>query len=393
MSIPTLSVEVAFATDPGSAPTWTDVTPYVRRASIRRGRSHELDRVEAARATVRFRNVDGRFDPTALFSPYTPNVRPMRRIRLRATVAATTYDQFNGYIEAWPQAWSFGPSGDAYVDIRAVDAFKPLALAKISTTRSAEQSGTRVGAILDAAGWPAADRTVDTGISQVQGVTLVDVAALTHLQDVDATEGGLLFASRDGRVVFQDRTKPVTAAPDTANRTWGDGGGFVEKDYVELTTSYDDSQIWNDAKITAPGKTDQTASDATSQTRYFRRTRVEAGLWNDQNEMLSRAQYVVTRFAEPALRIATMDLDARVAEDQLHAIMARDLHDKVRAVKRPTGGGTITQDSFLEGISQDIAPGVWNVEWALSPLDRVTDYWILEDAVQGVLDSTTRLYW
>ena len=30
MSLPALTVEIAFATDPGSAPTWTDVSQYVR---------------------------------------------------------------------------------------------------------------------------------------------------------------------------------------------------------------------------------------------------------------------------------------------------------------------------------------------------------------------------
>lgn len=389
MSLPTFTCEIAFSTDPSATPVWTDVTQYHRSTTITRGRSHELDRVEAGKARSRFRNVDGQFDPTNLGSPFSPNVRPMRRIRHRGTWEGVTFDRFNGYIEDWPQSWTQGPAGDAWVELHAVDAFKVLALANVNTVRSAEKSGTRVGAILDAIGWPAADRAIDTGLSTVQAVTYADERALTALQAVEQTEGGLLFVSRDGKITFLDRTKPVTVALDATNLTWGDSG--LEKDYVDLSTSFDDSQIWNDVKVTAPGKTDQTASDATSQTRYFRRTRVEAGIWNDQNEMLSKAQYLVTRFGEPALRVTGLDLGSAKGQDvQWPHILPRELHDKVRARKRPVGGGTIEQDSFIEGYTENIRQGVWDIAWNLSPLDRATDYWIWDQSRWGV---DTRWYW
>lgn len=389
MSVPIYTCEVAFATDPGSTPTWTDISAFHRLTSIRRGRNHELDRIEAGTAKIRLRNVDGRFDPMLASSPYAPNVRPMRRVRVRATWQGVTYDRFNGYIEDWPQGWTEGPAGDAWVEVNAVDAIKVLALANVNTTRSAELSGARVNAILDAIGWPSTDRAVDTGLSTIQGVTLVDERALTHLQTVELTEGGILFVSRDGKITFLDRTKPVTVSLNATNLTWGDSG--LEKDYVDLSTSFDDSQIWNDAKAIAPGKTDQSTQDTVSQTRYFRRTRVEAGLWNDQNEMKSRTEYVVTRFGEPALRVTGADLSSAKGQDvQWPHILGRDLHDKVRFLKRPVGGGTISQDSFIEGMTETIRQGVWDVTWNLSPLDRVTDYWIWDQSLWGV---DTRWYW
>ncbi len=389
MSVPIYTCRIAFPTDPGAAPTYTDVSEFHRRTTITRGRDHELDKVVAGKAKIRLRNVDGRFDPTNLASPYAPNVRPMRRVQIQATWQGVTYDRFNGYIEDWPQAWTQGPAGDAWVEVTAVDAFKVLALAKVNTTRSAELSGTRVNAILDAVGWPAADRAIDAGLTTVQGSTLVDEPALSHLQLVETTEGGVLFVSRDGKITFLDRTKPVTVALDATNLTWGDSG--LEKDYADLSTSFDDSQIWNDAKVTAPGKTDQTASDATSQTRYFRRTRVEGGIWNDQNEMQSKAQYLVARFGEPALRVTGLDLSSARGDDvQWPHILPRELHDKVRARKRPVGGGTISQDSFIEGTTETIRQGVWDIVWNLSPLDRATDYWIWDQSRWGI---DTRWYW
>lgn len=388
MSLPTVTCEIAFG-DPTDTPVYTDVSAQHISTRITRGRNHELDRVEAAKCVTRLRDPDGYFDTTNLGSPYAGNVLPMRRMRVRGTWQGVTYDRFNGYIESYPRSWTPGPAGIAYVEIHAVDAFKVLALAKVSTVRSAESSGARVGAILDAIGWPAADRAIDTGLSTVQAVTYVDQPALTALQAVEATEGGILFVSRDGKITFLDRTKPITVALDDVNLTWGDSG--LEKDYLELTTSFDDSQIWNDVKVTAPGNADGTAEDLTSQDRFFRRTLVQSTFHEDENEQQSKAEYLVTRFSEPALRITTLDLSSARGQDiQWPHILPRELHDKVRARKTSVGGGTISQDSFIEGSAEVIRQGAWDIVWNLSPLDRATDYWIWGQSAWGV---DTRWYW
>jgi len=213
--------------------------------------------------------------------------------------------------------------------------------------------------------------------------------ARVALQAVEATEGGILFVSRDGKITFLDRTKPVTVDLDEANLTWGDSG--LEKDYTDLTTSFDDSQIWNDVKVTAPGNADGMAEDLTSQARYFRRTLVQSTLHEDENEQQSKAEYLVTRFGEPALRITTLDLSSAKGQDiQWPHILPRELHDKVRARKTSVGGGTISQDSFIEGYTETIRQGVWDHVWNLSPLDRATDYFIWDTSRWGI---DTRWYW
>jgi hypothetical protein len=68
---PYTSVEIMF-TDP----TWTDVTPYFRGATVKRGSSNvdsPILRYEAGTANVRLDNRDRRFDPTNLSGPYVEN--------------------------------------------------------------------------------------------------------------------------------------------------------------------------------------------------------------------------------------------------------------------------------------------------------------------------------
>jgi hypothetical protein len=79
-------VEIAFQTPPrSSSPVWTDVTDYVVDVpQTRRGKQHELNRSETGTGTLVLDNSDRRFDPTYTSSPYWPNVKPMKRCRIRA---------------------------------------------------------------------------------------------------------------------------------------------------------------------------------------------------------------------------------------------------------------------------------------------------------------------
>src|SRR4051794_22419655 len=101
-------VEIAFPTPPRStSPVWVDVTDYVAEVpSVKRGRQHELNQFSAGAGSVVFDNSDRRFDPTFANSPYFPNVRPMRRIRISGVTNSGTTPVFTGYVMEWPPDWS-----------------------------------------------------------------------------------------------------------------------------------------------------------------------------------------------------------------------------------------------------------------------------------------------
>ncbi|MGH2663692.1 MAG: LamG-like jellyroll fold domain-containing protein [Actinomycetota bacterium] len=132
MARPTVTVDVAFGKDPLATPgvnDWTDITSYVRELRIKQGRSHELSRSEAGTAELQLANLDRRFDPSNAASPYSPNLLPMKRIRVRAAHQQSTRTLFTGFVDGWPQTYPPRPIkdvGDAEVTIRATDAFKVL---------------------------------------------------------------------------------------------------------------------------------------------------------------------------------------------------------------------------------------------------------------------------
>jgi len=121
---PVVAVEVAFTTNPGATPVWVNIGDRVKGFTVHRGRADELSAFNAGQATITLNNEDRAFDPTYSGSPYWPNVVPMRRIRVRATYAAATYDVFNGYVTNWQQQYS--PPQDAEAVVECSDAFKVL---------------------------------------------------------------------------------------------------------------------------------------------------------------------------------------------------------------------------------------------------------------------------
>lgn len=122
----TITVEVAFATAPlATVPTWTDVSDYVRDIRIDRGRSDEFSQFGPGTASVTFSNRDRRFDPTFAAGPYFGNLLPMKKIRIRATYSAVTYDRYVGFVQGWPQDYEF--TFDSTVTVNCVDASRFLA--------------------------------------------------------------------------------------------------------------------------------------------------------------------------------------------------------------------------------------------------------------------------
>jgi hypothetical protein len=367
----------------------------VRGFKISRGRQHELDRVEAGKATVRFANRDGTYTPENASSPLYPFLRPMAPLLIQATYSAVTYDLFSGFLEAMPQKWTQGPAGDAVVEVRAVDAFKVFNLAKVTVTRGVEGAGARITALLDAIGWPASLRAIDDGDSNVQAVTLTNTSVLSHLQEVAASEGGVLFVSGSGVVTFFDRLHTVLL--DEANDTWGDVIG--EKPYEDLDTDYDDETLWNEVTVTAPGLADQTAVDSASQALFSGPAGVSAPrslsvstLLTTEAEMLERAEFLLSRYSIPQTRVKSITLDTRADAASVPRILMREIHDRIAARKRPPNGGLIDQPSVVEGMHWEYAASRYlRAVWSLSSTSYQQGQWELGTVGKSELGVTTTL--
>ncbi len=363
----TVQLEVGWdAAGPNDATfTWTDITAYWRGFNTTRGRGHERDTVTAGTLTQILSNDDRRFEPEYASGAYFPNVLLMKPVRARAVHNTVTYDLFRGFIEALPQAW---PSmKDSTVSMTAVDGFKVLAWNEVTTAETQELSGARVGNLLDAAAWPTGARSLDTGDFQMAAFTPDCGKALGEIDRVVKTEDGLFFMDGAGDAVFHDNTHRSGAS---VQGTFNDDGTGLK--YSSLTVGYDDFQIWNDVTVAALDVSPQAAEDATSVTKYGRRTLdVNDTLHVSAANALTVAQGLRDRYKDPGFRVSQITIEPRVDPVVLWPeVLGRELGDLMTVKRTPPGGGAqISVNVFVEGISHTVHAHTktWTTTYLLSP--------------------------
>ena len=365
------------------APTFPeDITEYVRAASTSRGATNERQRVEAGTATIELDNRDGRFTPFLSSSPYYPNILPMRRIRIKATWNGVFYPVFYGFVESWPVVFN---DTDTTVQVQLVDGFSILALMEVSGDFPEQQSGERIGAILDAAGWLTSDRDLDPGTVTVPAITLENVAPLEHIQQIEYAEGGRFFMAADGKATFRDRT--TQANVDLSDRTWADDGTGMS--YKDVTPVFDHSFIVNDIRLSRTDGVEQSVSSQNSQDAYGVRAASRAGLQTTDIQLSSDsavADFAVSlgeRYFEPRLRLESL-VDNAMQHRLWEQVLPREISDAVAVIETTT---QTAQVSRLEGIAHELQGNEWVVTVSVSPT-VVEQAGIWDDAVYGLWDET-----
>jgi len=285
-----------------------DLTPNVRQISIKRGRNIMRDTFEAGSATVRVIDPDGSFNPQNVNSPYFGFLTPLRKLRISATVGGVGYFLFSGYTTdykyTYPQGQEIG-----YVDIICSDAFRLMQQAGITTVASAtagQDTGTRIGKILDQVQWPASMRTIDTGNTTCIADPGTSRTALDALKNAEFSEQGAFFINDEGTAVFLNRTNVIKKYGDTPiefNQTTG-------IPYSNLTFAFDDKLIINSAGMTRVGGTQQVSEDSASIAKYFPHQLNENNLvaQTDADTLNIAKIYVATR-KETTIRIDAMTVD------------------------------------------------------------------------------------
>jgi len=359
-----------------------NLTSQTRQISIRRGRNILRDIYEAGTCVVRILDPDSDFNPQKVTSPYYGQLEPLRKLRISATVGATTYYLFSGYTTAY--AYSYDQSEQmGYVDISATEAFRLFNLASVIniTGQSAGQdTGTRINKILDTVLFPNGMRTIDTGNS----LTIADPAtlrtSLSALQNCEFSEQGALFCTPEGNLVFKNRNAVIASAGDTPtqfNQTTG-------IPYKDLKFAFDDQLIINTATISKSGGSLQTAQDADSVATYFPHSISVPDLVidTDANALNIARIYVATR-STTTIRIDQMVIDLYDPDVPTAAILDFDYYDNVLITNVQPDGSTIVKNLQVQGITHDITANSWLT--SLTTLEPTCDGFLIGNSTYGVL--------
>jgi len=373
---------------------WVDLSHPALSLDISRG-SQRFDgptvRYEASRATYVLDNSDRSLDPTNLAGPYVAagvtQVTPMRGVRSRATWAGVTYALFRGFVDDWQINWD-DPWSDATV--HCTDGVKVLANyngVAVGAVGAGDDTGARIGRLLDNAGWPATDRALDAGNTTVQATTLAANTWTETLLTAD-TEAGEVYVDGSGRVVFRRRqASQLDARSSTSQATFGDGPG--ELIYESVKVAYDDTQVRNVVRISRVGGTQQIASDAASQAQYLNHSWERSDLiMQTDAEAANYAGYVLFQNKDAELRFTELVINPHADETNLFPqVLGRELGDRITVKRRPPGGGAvISRDCFIRGIKHTLKDKRWKTTWTLQSAAKYS-FFTLDNAILGVLDS------
>jgi hypothetical protein len=150
-------------------------------------------------------NISRDYTPDNASSPLVGFLEPGKTVLIRATHASQSYVLFRGYLDSWELK---PDKNERSVAMTAVDVLTRLQSAKISTDLwPSLQTGEALHKVLDAAGWPASARDIDTGATTVRWWWEEGTPAWEACQKLMRSEGPPAFCSVDGsgRFVFRDR--------------------------------------------------------------------------------------------------------------------------------------------------------------------------------------------
>lgn len=228
-------------------------TPVSTR--VGRDQARALSPTAAGTAAYELNNISRDYSPENAGSPLAGLVQPGRRTLFTMFYDSTTYVLYNGFLDNF----SIKPEyGQRSADVTCLDALGQLNGVKVSTSMyTGIRTGTAVGYVLDAAGWPAALRDLDPGATIMPWWWLDEADAWQALQELADSEGpaSLLSVDGDGKIVFRDRHhRLLTAASQTVQATWRSSG---TEPTVSAPATYNHGwkEIVNDISFSVPVRT------------------------------------------------------------------------------------------------------------------------------------------
>jgi hypothetical protein len=359
-----------------------DVTDVTRSIQIKRGGNILRDTYEAGSATVRIYDQNGRFNPQNTSSDLFGQLTPLRKLRISASYLGTSYYLFSGYTTTYTYTYDQAEQV-SYVDITAVDGFRLFNLANITTVTgqaNGDDTGERIGKILDTVSFPNSMRTLDVGNSLCQADPATTRTALNAIINAEFSEQGAFYMDAEGQAIFKNRNTVVASAGGTPiefNQT-----GDIP--YKNLAFAFDDKLIINQATITRIGGSPQFAEDAGSVATFF----PHSVNYNDlvvqtDTDANNIARIYVSTRSDTTIRIDSMTVDLLDTAVPTDTMLGIDYFQNVDISNIQPDGSTITKNLQVQGVAWDITPNRWL--GTFTTLEPITDGFIIGNTTYGVL--------
>ncbi len=297
----------------------TDISSYVRSASVKRGKSSDLNKFTAGQLTVVLDNRSRAFDPDYVSSPFYGAIVPRRKITFSISAGTgmnkETFTQFTGYVDSW--SFDYDLNGDSIATIAASDAFTVFARQIITlTSPTSELSGERIRRVLtnSRVAWDTAKYLPSGGAFTTDAVSYSG-NALEYMQSVALSEDGVFYVRGDGVVIFWGWNAFTLGMRDPDRSIY-----FIDRwessdptapwlPFSNLSVDYGTDQLYNYATVTGAAGT-VTSQNTTSQTANGIASVDYAAITAGTAQMQVLADHLVTKYASPISRITNVGVNA-----------------------------------------------------------------------------------
>jgi hypothetical protein len=261
------------------------------------------------------------------------------------------------------------------------------AITTVAGATAGQDTGTRVGKLLDQVSFPTNMRTLDIGNTTCVADPSTSRTTLDALLNAAYSEQGAFFINSSGTAVFKNRTNTIASASATPiefNQT----GGIP---YKQLTFAFDDKLIINSAGITRVGGTQQIAENAASIIKYFSHQSNETNLiCQTDADALNIARIFVATRAETSIRIDAMTIDLLDTAVPTGTILGIDYFTVLKITNDQPDGSTIVKNLQCQGLEWTITPNQMQVK--ITTLEPICDGFTLNSAVQGIIGTSVLAY-
>jgi hypothetical protein len=217
----------------------------------------------------------------------------------------------------------------------------------------------------------------------INGRMVLDV-----LQEIQETERGLLFATKEGAVIFEDREGRYR--DQVSQYTFGEDAAAGELAYVDYAGDFDPTYVFSQANLSRPDNSEfPPVTNPAVQADYGQRILSHTMQVDSDFQLREAATFFLGRYAETRVRIEKLVLDPVTNPALWPVVLGLDISTRV-TVKRRAGGLVTTGDYYVEQVNHDVdaEAGTWRVELQMSPV-FVPSAWVLGDSDLGVLGTTT----
>lgn len=344
--------------------TWTSTTATdVLETNIRRGLKQYDILNQAGVASIVFNNYSGNYDPDNASSTWYPNLKAGLLMRIQATWSSTAYTIYQGYLESsivnqghYPTVTMTFVDGLGYI----ADAQAPV----LASLQYSETAATRVGRMLDYAGWSATARSL-TGTTTLQS-TVQGKSCLTMINQAVNAIAGRFYISRSGVATLVPLSDKFSRPTQMLFSDQGDAYSAVYQGLVVDPGTY---YVVNQAIVDRGASATVTSTYNPSKNSYGLVSKKFDAPILSETSGTNLALYQSRQQATPATYAKQIDFSALNLGVLYPDFLACEIGDQVSVKRLTVDNRSLQYNLVIEGMNHKITNDDWQVTFHTSPIN------------------------